>query len=385
MKNKIFKVCTLGLLTAILLTGCGNKEGEVSKIKKNEEINYNRQSNLDDIYGLEVYQYTNHTQLENDFVSARESFLQREEVANVDVLSKEDDIYEAIITFDADWYTEKEYGYILYIKNDKDYINLYQISNNKNKDNIIKIGEELKQKFTKSSDFKKVFEEYVKENKLTTGHAYGCNGIVSCTTSLSATNIREVEPGKSDKKVKTVELNNYEISPNTFIGIIEATDEDGEIVWSKKWSNIPYGIGFVGLLFEQAGDYYYLTSDNETGTISYLEAYDIQTSKLVWKESFQQDMRNDLVSVNGKLFIYEGDMDGSIEVKDEKNGKTIYFEEELNKYFTKELGEDLSNYSISKSTVVDDNIVYDVKEYETEKIIGKLKVNINDYKIVFKK
>lgn len=64
MKNKIFKLNIIVMIIVMLFTGCKKKEGEVTKIKKNEEIQYAESSKNDlniitddDFYSLEYYKF----------------------------------------------------------------------------------------------------------------------------------------------------------------------------------------------------------------------------------------------------------------------------------------------------------------------------------------
>ena len=382
MKNNLFKVCALGLITMVLFTGCNKKDGEVSKVKKNEEINYSRQSHLDDYYGIELFQYTNSHQTTVDFNDSKENFLQREEVVNVEALTKEDNMYEAIVTVDADYLVEKEYEYVLYIKNDNDYIVLFQTSNNKDKDKIKELGNKIKEKFSKSSDYKKVYDKFVKENELYTSHSYGCNGITSCKTSLVSTNIKVKDYKETDKKVKTVALNLYQVSPSTFFAVIEALTDSDELVWSKEYDTVPNGIDFFGVIAEQAGDYFYINKGE--GKVA---ALDIQSGKEVWVSSIHESISHALISVNGKVFDIQGDVSQAVEVKSEKDGKTLYYEDDLIKYVTKENADNTYSILTKDAKVQNGYIVYEVSKYDSvlnkELKIGKLKINVNTYAVTF--
>lgn len=386
MKNKLFKVCTLGFVLATLLTGCNSKKGEVSKIKKNEEIQYVVESKLDDIYGIQLNRYTNEYQLDAMYSDSKDSLLQRDEVSNVDVITKEDDVYEAVITLDADWSDVDEYEYILLIKNKTDYISLYQTSPNINKDNVKKIGAELKEKFTKSSDFKKTFDEYTKEKDLNVDDALGCNGLdATCKDSKVATPLKEKAYTKTDKKVVSVNLNYYRVSSDTVKGIVEAVSEDEEIIWSQDKGTVPYGIGLVGYISEDCNQYFYI------GTFTGIDAVDKQTSEIVWSSEFKsQPILYKFVETEDKLFILEGDNSVTLEVKDLKDGKTIHFNDNLNKYVAYNNGTEEDYYDIDFSTAgyyKNGKIMCDVYDYSTDDIkkVGKLVIDSNDYTIKFEK
>ena len=386
MKNKIFKVCALGLVTTMILTGCGSKEGKVQKIQKNEEISYEKKGNVisesDKYYGLEVYQFTNSYQLEADYETEIEFLLQDEEVINVNALTKEKNMYEAILTLDADYYEEKQYAYVLYIKNDTDYVVLYQTSNNSNKEEIIKIGNELKEKIKNSKNYLKIFNEFAMEKDLKIDGAYGSNGIVSCKTALLASNVKQKDYEETTDKVVTVEEGFYQLSRNSGKVIVEARTSDGKIVWSIDEGSVPVGIGFEGTIANQVGNLF-LMSEREA-----VVARDIQTSQIVWKSDIHGALVHEFTLANDKIFDIQGDIQDSLEVKDYKTGKTLYYEDNISKYVVRDATIEYDYYSIVGSSAKIENgyIVYDVVDDDKDDAkVGKLRINTNDYKIVFER
>ena len=383
MKNGVLKVCAVGLVTTLILTGCGSREGKVSKIKKNEEISYSKQSILDDYYGLELYQYSNNTQLEADYESAKEDYLQREEVVEVNVLTKEDDMYEAILTLDESTSFEerKVYEYILYMKNDKDYIILFQTSNNKNKENIKKIGEEVKSKFNNSTNYSKEYNEFVKSKNLETGIAYGCNGIVSCKNSMSATNVKAKEYVETDKKVSTVDMYFHEISPNTFKVLVEATTDEGEIIWSLDLGEAPHGIG-LNMVSYQNGNHYYLS--DFMSDLYKIDIYDVQTGKVITTLKDIEDAETHVLEeVNDKVFDMQQLYTDNLQVFDAKTGKSLYYIKDIQKV----IPNNRVDYYIDRAEgvkVENDEIIYPVIDGLNGHVkVGSIKVNVNTYKVTY--
>lgn len=384
MKNKIFKVCALGLVTAVLFTGCQKKEGKVNKIQKNEEFTYSEKTKLEDnnYYGIELYQYTSKTQLEADYEYEKENFLQREDVVNVNALTKNNNVYEAIVTIDSDDYVDKIYEYMLLVKNSNDYVVLYQQSINSNKEEVIKIGNELKGELKNSKDYLKTFNDYAKKNNLSIGVAYGNNGIETRKTALLATNLKQKDYVDTNDKVVSVSENYYQLTANTGKLVVEAKTSDGKLVWSIDRGSIPVGIGLEGIVSEQVGDLF-LMSTHEA-----VEARDIQTSKVVWTADIHSAVTHSMIKSNNKIFDIQGDIVCGLEVKDYSTGKTIYYTDDISKYVVRNANEEYDYYTIvTESAKVDnDYIVYDVIDQDKDDTkVGKLKINTNDYKIVFER
>ena len=383
MKNKIFKVCALGLVTTMIVTGCGSKEGNVKKIQKNEEISIEEKDTaiVDDnkYYGLEVYQFTNNTQLEVQFADNKDSILQDIGVINIDVLEKSKNTYEAVVSLE-DEDNKKEYVYALLMKNDTDYILLYNKSENSNKEEIIKVGNELKEKFKNSKNYVTTFDTYVKENGLTLGTVYGNDGIVALKKSKIATNYKAKSYTNTDKKVKTVKSVFYYLSDSTCKESIEARTEDGELVWSLDNGNLPTHIGLIGTISNQVGNYYLLSTKNG------VECRDIQTGKVLWIDNFKEAVIHVLIEINGKLIDCQGENGSSaIEIKDLSTGKTIFYEENINKYIT----DNENGYSyvdVSKNVVNGSTITFDVQNDMTESVkVGTLSFNVENKSFTFNK
>jgi len=378
MKKEIFKVCALGLVSVVLVTGCQTKEGNVKKITKNEEISYDEKVSVDDnnYYGIEYYKYLDNKELMTLYENDKKGYLGAYNVTKVTPITKEDNIYEAIITTEDS--IDVYYEYLLLVKNDKEYINLFHQSTSKNQDEIIAVGNELKERLKKSNDFGKIFEEFSKEKKLNVEKSFGEIYSDDIIESKVATNLSEKEYTTTDKKVDNVKLNIYSLSINTIKIMIEAKTKDGEIVWSMDLGISTINRGFEGFIADQVGDLFLLS--NGEG----IEARDIQTGKVLWTEDITPAVSHNIVRVNNKIVDMQGEPESiNIEVKDSSTGKTIHTENNIDKYIGNE------NYMIysQKYTIDNDTIIYNVVDTNTleQKNVGKLKVNTNTYKIVFER
>ena len=383
MKNKIFKVCALGLVTTMIITGCGSKEGKVQKIQKNEEIAIKEKDNVivDDnkYYGLSVYQFTNNTQLEVQFEDNKDGILQDIDVTNVEALEKGSNVYEAIVSTEDDQ-NKKGYIYVLLMKNNTDYIVLYNQSENSNKDEFINIGKEVKETFKNSKNYVATFDSFAKAKGLKVGDVYGNDGLTSLKQSKIATNYSAKSYVNTDKKVKTVKSVYYYLSDSTCKESIEARTEDGELVWSLDNGNLPTHIGLIGVISQQVGNYYLLS------TTKGVECRDIQTGKVLWTNEFTEAMYHSLVEINGFLVDFQGDSDPHMEVKDIATGKTIFFEEGINKYILRPNSEYAYTVESTNYTVDGNAITYEVQDEEKDYVkVGTLTFNLDNNTFTFNK
>ena len=241
---------------------------------------------------------------------------------------------------------------------------------------------QLKEKIKNSTNYLKTFNEFAKEKDLKIDGAYGSNGIVARKTAFLASNVKQKDYEETTDKVVTVEEGFYQLSRNSGKVMVEARTSDGKIVWSIDRGSVPVGIGFEGTIANQVGNLF-LMSGREA-----VVARDIQTSQIVWKSDIHEALVHQFTLANDKIFDIQGDIEDSLEVKDYKTGKTLYYEENISKYVVRDATIEYDYYSIvGRSAKIENGyIVYDVVDQDKDDAkVGKLKININDYKISFEK
>lgn len=391
MKKDIFRVCILGLVGLTLFTGCNNKD-KVEKIKKNEEaINYEEQIKEKEYYSVEYYKFkSKSTLLEeyNDVISMLTEY--DADVSKVVTLTKEDNVYEAIITQDSENLVSVYYEYLLLIKNDKEFISVFQSSKNEDKTNMKEIGEKIKNSISSGKDFRTVFDDYAKENKLiVTSEGFYKSSMDNCETALNASNSEVVLYTGSNKKVETVDFDTIDLAAEKCKIIAVAKNSDGQVIWSFDVGIIPKYAGGPFINIEKGDKYVYYTIGNS------LDILDIQTGKVIRTVEFDDLVAfNYLIEYKDKLFLIRGDMTSTdtLYVVDINNGKILKKINEFNihdiirKEKNIEIEENLS-FDIKNVKKENDKIYLDVNTLDEngdkKDIIGTLTIDYNDYSIKY--
>ena len=386
MKKEVFKVFVLGLIGLTLFTGCNKKES-VKKLKKNEEvINYEEQLKIseNESYSVEYYKFKNQDSLLKEYNSFIESLTSYsiEEQKNVDVITKEDNIYEGMHMPNKDDEENLFYRYILLIKNDKELIVIFQASENEDKTYIKEIGNKIKNEAEFNNDYRKIFEDYAEENNLTVTSS---NDLVeNCEVELNAAKSDVVIYSGSNRKVETVDFDGIELTADKFKIIAVAKNSDDQIIWSFDVGFVPKFSSAPEISIKKGDKYVYAT------IIDTLEIRDIQTGKII--HSVKLDVEApylEMIEYKDKLFLVKGghvDCD-TLYVIDIKNGKVLYKNNNFNVASITNLNND--NYSIGidfENVKKEDNKIYcDVYENEPKKIIGTATIDYNDYSVKYNK
>ena len=397
--NKIFKVCTLGLITLALFTGC-QKDGEnVSKMKKNDKISYSSDVNIiKDYYNIELYQFKDSKSLLKEYKEQIE--YQKNISEKVNVITDTENIYEAT-TFitpgeKAPAATEDNYGYLLFIKNDTDYVVVYSSSTSKDKSEMIDIGKKIKAKFEGEKDFKKVFDEYAKENNLNvTDSIYDKDALESdgCTYAINGSNSYTITYSGTNGKVTKIKKDFFELNDTENKVFVVGKNDDEKTIWTLD-------LGTAEKAIEDEWLYSKVTTDNVyLGYNGIIECRNLQTGKLKWISEMQIGWSIDnLIETEKTIFVFTGDGKENIFAINAKNGKQISKKFDVSQYIKSEKFED-DYYDIVPDSakldgdiltvkVTDDGNPYSVyddnKEYKVE-LMGYLKINVNDYSIKFEK
>ena len=392
MKKEVFKVFVLGLIGLTLFTGC-NKNESVKKLKKNEEvINYEEQlnKNEDESYSIEYYKFKTKDTLLDEYNDVIYKLTEYDDyVSKVDVLANEDNLYEAIITQGGENLVNVYYEYVLLIKNDKEFISVFQTSKNEDKTFIKEIGKKIKNELSFNNNFREVFEDYAEENQLViTSEGFYKSSMDNCETALNASKSEVVIYTGSNRKVETVELDTIDLAAEKYKLVASAKNSDGQVIWSfdvgiiPKYSDVP----FVNI---KKGDKYVYYTITDT-----LEIRDIQTGKII--HSVKLDVEApylEMIEYKDKLFLVKGghvDCD-TLYVIDITNGKVLHKNNNFNASSITNLNND--NYSIGidfeNAKKEDDKIYLDVtildKDTDKKITIGTATIDYNDYSVKYKK
>jgi len=364
MKKEVFKVFVLGLIGLTLFTGCNKKES-VKKLKKNEEvINYEEQvnKNEDESYSIEYYKFKTKDTLLDEYNDVIYMLTEYDDyVSKVDVLTNEDNIYEAIITQGSENLVNVYYEYVLLIKNDKEFISVFQTSKNEDKTFIKEIGKKIKNELSFNNNFREVFEDYAEENQLViTSEGFYKSSMDNCETALNASNSEVVIYTGSNRKVETVEFDQIDLAAEKYKIIAVAKNSDGQVIWSFEVGLAPKYAGGPFINIVKGDKYVYYTIGNK------LEIRDIQTGKIIRTVTFDEDMSfNDMIEYKDKLFIIRGEMASTttLFVLDIENGKILNKTDKFDPYI------------ISKSNVEKETVAFDIESVKKED--NKIKIDIN--------
>lgn len=394
MKNKIFKVCTLGIIALTLFTGCQYKEGEVTKIKKNEGINLN-DTEIDLDYTLEVFRFI-------DKKSAREQYEHellniKNKSSKVEIINESDDIFEVIEKVEKeDNVIDSEhdaYFYKLYIQKDDAYLLLHECSSNPNKDKMKEVGSTIKDRLTKEKDLVELFEKYAKENNYPIDDKYYDRETLdsmNCYEAYLTTN-SPVNSSNKESKVVAVEIENIDLkNEEKFQVSVVGKDKDNQIVWSVDYGTVPLGTELIFFVdYKPQYKYAYTIWD------STVIARDVQTGSIIWKSELDDSVTDCYVlNSNEKVILFTGmGMGFKYEILDNSNGKTLK-SIEIEKYLVKEDKRfDFEEYyNIDSSTIKQENEntisidVHDKDDYGNDTgLVGYLKINTDDYSVKFEK
>lgn len=391
MKNKIFKLSTIVMIVVMLFTGCKKKEGEVTKIKKNEEIQYVENSNgmntitNDDYYSLEYYKYNNKSSLEQLYNEQINIIRYNDYATNIDILKEDGNTFEAITKIQGEAVDGIYYKYVYFIKNESEFISIYQISQNSDKSKMKEIRSQIEEKILKSSNYKKVFYEYSKENDLViTDYEYNVDDS-KCLVSLNASNSKTESYNGENRKVKVVEFEQFDLGPERLKLMIVARNNENKIIWLNDMGVLPKFSGDFQIDLVQGEKYYYLFN------VDMITAHDIQTNEVIWSSKVNLYFPT-MIESNGKLFVFGFEYLNSNEfaVFDAKNGKKINHSKNYDEVLKQNKSSD-EYYDIDFTSirVEDNNIVFDVTSYDqkVEKYAkkGVFKISINDYSVKFEK
>lgn len=392
MKNKIFKLSTIVMIVVMLFTGCKKKEGEVTKINKNEEIQYVENSNgmntitNDDYYSLEYYKYNNKSSLEQLYNEQINIIRYNDYATNIDILKEDGNTFEAITKIQGEAFDGIYYKYVYFIKNESEFISIYQISQNSDKSKMKEIRSQIEEKILKSSNYKKVFDEYSKENDLViTDYKYNVDDS-KCLVSLNASNSKTESYNGENRKVKVVEFEQFDLGPERLKLMIVARNNENKIIWSNDMGVLPKFSGDFQIDLVQGEKYYYLFNVNE------ITAHDIQTNEVIWSTKVNIYFPT-MIETNGKLFVLNvGDAsnnDREFIVYDNKTGKKIYNNNYTEFFKKNDLDDELCNIDYVSFKIKNNNIILDVtfpdEKNEKDVKIGVLKINTNDYSVKFEK
>lgn len=392
MKNKIFKLSTIVMIVVMLFTGCKKKEGEVTKINKNEEIQYVENSNgmntitNDDYYSLEYYKYNNKSSLEQLYNEQINIIRYNDYATKIDMLKDDENTFEAITKIQDESLNGVYYKYVYFAKNESEFISIYQISQNSEKSKMKEIRSQIEEKILKSSNYKKVFDEYSKENDLViTDYKYNEDDS-KCLVSLNASNSKTESYNGENRKVKVVEFEQFDLGPERLKLMIVARNSENKIIWSNDMGVLPKFSGDFQIDLVQGEKYYYLFNVNE------ITAHDIQTNEVLWSTKVNIYFPT-MIETNGKLFVLNvGDAsnnDREFIVYDNKTGKKIYNNNYTEFFKKNDLDDELCNIDYLSFKINNNNIILDVtfpdEKNEKDVKIGVLKINTNDYSVKFEK
>lgn len=388
MKKEIFKVCALGLVAVTLVTGCG-KEKNVERIKKNENsIQYEEELQQEkEYYSVEYYKFKTASSLLEEYNDVIDTLLYADpDVSNVEELEKNDNLYEAIITLEGESYKEPVYEYVLLIKKDKEFISVFQSSDNSDKTNMKEIGKNIKESLSSNENLRNLFDNYSQNNKLiVTSEGFYKSSMDNCETALNASNSEVVLYRGSNKTVETVDFEMIDLAAEKYKIIAVAKNSSNQIIWS-------FDVGFAPKYSEGAhisiakGDKYVYYAVGET-----IELRDIQTGKLVKSYSNENFTGlNHMIEYKDKLFIFQDVyVDGEAYVMDINTGKLLSNKIDFDAYVISNSNKDKEYVSFDYKNVkteddkliIDINVVNDNSEKISKK--GIVTIDYNDYSIKY--
>ena len=398
--NKLLKVCTFGLITLTLFAGCQKTEGKVSKMKKNDEISYSSDVNIvKDYYTIELYQYKDNESLLKAYKD--EIDYQKGISEKVEVITNTDNVCEMKLYIKpgeaAPAAMEESYSYVLFIKNDTDYIAVYQNTKSSDKSGMIKIGKEIKNKFDGKKDYKKLFDEYAKENNLNvTDNIFDNEALAldGCVYAINGTNSYTITYSGSTAKVSQVKKEKFLLNDTEDKVFAVGKSDDGKTVWTLDLGTEDRVVN------DEEWLYIKVTTDNVyLGYNGIIECRNLQTGKLKWTSEMQIGWAVDnLIETEKTIFVFTGEGKETITLINAKNGKPIYDYLDVSRYLKSEkIADDYYDIvpesaklegDILTVKVTDDgndsSVIEAGKEYKVE-TMGYLKINIKDYSVKFEK
>ena len=393
MKNKIFKLNIIVMIIVMLFTGCKKKEGEVTKIKKNEEIQYAESSKNDlniitddDFYSLEYYKFKNNESLLELYNDQINIIKNNDYATKIDMLKDDENTFEAITKIQDESLNGVYYKYVYFAKNNNEFISIYQISQNSDKSNMKEIRSQIEDMISANSDYMKVFDDYSKENDLViTDYKYNEDDS-KCLVSLNASNSKTESYNGENRKVKVVEFEQFDLGPERLKLMIVARNSENKIIWSNDMGVLPKFSGDFQIDLVQGEKYYYLFN------VDTITAHDIQTNEVIWSTKVNIYFPT-MIETNGKLFVLNvGDAsnnDREFIVYDNKTGKKIYNNNYTEFFKKNDLDDELCNIDYVSFKIKNNNIILDVtfpdEKNEKDVKIGVLKINTNDYSVKFEK
>ena len=393
MKNKIFKLNIIVMIIVMLFTGCKKKEGEVTKIKKNEEIQYAESSKNDlniitddDFYSLEYYKFKNNESLLELYNDQINIIKNNDYATKIDMLKDDENTFEAITKIQDESLNGVYYKYVYFAKNNNEFISIYQISQNSDKSNMKEIRSQIEDMISANSDYMKVFDDYSKENDLVITDFKYNEDDSKCLVSLNASNSKTESYNGENRKVKVVEFEQFDLGPERLKLMIVARNSENKIIWSNDMGVLPKFSGDFQIDLVQGEKYYYLFNVNE------ITAHDIQTNEVIWSTKVNIYFPT-MIETNGKLFVLNvGDAsnnDREFIVYDNKTGKKIYNNNYTEFFKKNDLDDELCNIDYLSFKINNNNIILDVtfpdEKNEKDVKIGVLKINTNDYSVKFEK
>ena len=393
MKNKIFKLNIIVMIIVMLFTGCKKKEGEVTKIKKNEEIQYAESSKNDlniitddDFYSLEYYKFKNNESLLELYNDQINIIKNNDYATKIDMLKDDENTFEAITKIQDESLNGVYYKYVYFAKNNNEFISIYQISQNSDKSNMKEIRSQIEDMISANSDYMKVFDDYSKENDLVITDFKYNEDDSKCLVSLNASNSKTESYNGENRKVKVVEFEQFDLGPERLKLMIVARNSENKIIWSNDMGVLPKFSGDFQIDLVQGEKYYYLFN------VDTITAHDIQTNEVIWSTKVNIYFPT-MIETNGKLFVLNvGDAsnnDREFIVYDNKTGKKIYNNNYTEFFKKNDLDDELCNIDYLSFKINNNNIILDVtfpdEKNEKDVKIGVLKINTNDYSVKFEK
>ena len=393
MKNKIFKLSTIVMIVVMLFTGCKKKEGEVTKIKKNEEIQYAESSKNDlniitddDFYSLEYYKFKNNESLLELYNDQINIIKNNDYATKIDMLKDDENTFEAITKIQDESLNGVYYKYVYFAKNNNEFISIYQISQNSDKSNMKEIRSQIEDMISANSDYMKVFDDYSKENDLVITDFKYNEDDSKCLVSLNASNSKTESYNGENRKVKVVEFEQFDLGPERLKLMIVARNSENKTIWSNDMGVLPKFSGDFQIDLVQGEKYYYLFN------VDTITAHDIQTNEVIWSTKVNIYFPT-MIETNGKLFVLNvGDAsnnDREFIVYDNKTGKKIYNNNYTEFFKKNDLDDELCNIDYLSFKIKNNNIILDVtvpdEKNEKDVKIGVLKINTNDYSVKFEK
>ena len=382
MNKKLFKLFSLILVVLVVATGCQDNNGKIKKLKKQEDITNNseriKQENINHYYSLNYSKFKSKEKLMDAYNENVDTYSK-----NSKTIYKDENNFEVFQTIPAgeSMSTEETYSYALFIKNDKELIELSDYTYEKDTKYMEEISKDLKKYVSKYSSLKEAYDEFCKDNNLTIYESpYQQSeldnlGLEFYSSSANRyTVVQYNESGLVDKVV----LENIDISGGETKILAVAKTKNNKKVWSLD-------LGINDKLSALDKDTLFVSMGNKYVYLGYdliFEARDIQTGKLVWRTDEQVGYGfKRVIEVNDKVYALVVDKDSidNIYVFDSKGNELDFID--LSPYSYKYLFNNVDNAKVEGNYITVD--IY--KDSKTKKVNGKLKININDNSVNYEK